>query len=304
MKKAPGILFDYLMLIVGCFLFAIAWEGFMIPNGMSSGGLIGLCSVIQYATGGVLDVSLMYILLNALLLLFAFIAMGTSFGFRTIFCIAMSSVALKVVGSIDFLHAYPGSFFYVPEKVLVPVISGFFEAAGIGVIFRHGGSTGGTDIISLYINQHFPISPGKVYLVTDFIIITSILFLPGKTFSDMVYGYVMMVTFSIVVDMFTVGKKSSVQLLVFSQQYDKIADHIIYKLDRGVTVLKAQGWYTKKDKDVLLIIVSNNQLHNVTRAIKQIDPKAFVSVSQASSVYGEGFEEIKSGIDRKMKNKK
>ena len=87
----------------------------------------------------------------------------------------------------------------------------------------------------------------------------------------------------------------------FSEKFEAIADHIINEMDRGVTVLKAQGWFTKKDKDVLLILISQNQLNEISRAVKEIDPRAFMSISPTHNVYGEGFEEIKAGLKRKKK---
>ena len=170
------------------------------------------------------------------------------------------------------------------------------------MVIRYGGSTGGTDIIALMINKYWPVSLSKAFVIMDFFIIALILLLPGKTFADMIYGVVEIVLFSSVLDTVVAGQKSSYQLLVFSDQYQKIADHIINDLERGVTVLKAQGWYTKLDKNVLLILISKKELPNLMKEIKKTDPLAFMSVSPTSSVYGEGFEEIKAGIPTNKKS--
>ena len=274
----------------------------MIPNGMSAGGLMGLCTVIQYATSGVIQASYSYIAINGCLIILSIVLFGIGFGFRTIYCIALTTVFLELVGRMDFLKAVEGNFFYVPEALLIPLIAGVLEAVAVGLILRNGGSTGGTDIIALVVNKYWPISLSKVFLATDFIIICLLLFLPDKSFGDMVYGFEMMIAFSLVIDSVIGGKKSSFQLLVLSEKYDEIADHIIHKIERGVTVLKAQGWFTKKDRNVLLILVSKNELPAVTKAIKDIDSRAFMSVSQTHNVYGEGFEEIKAGLKRKKKD--
>ena len=171
------------------------------------------------------------------------------------------------------------------------------------MVIRYGGSTGGTDIVALMINKYWPVSLSKAFLIMDFFIIALILFLPGKVFADMIYGVVEIVLFSTVLDFVVAGQKSSYQLLVFSDHYQKIADHIINDLDRGVTVLKAQGWFTKMDKNVLLILISKKELTNLMKEIKKTDPRAFMSVSPTSSVYGEGFEEIKAGIPTSKKTK-
>ena len=302
-RKLLSTVKDYLILTVASFLFAFAWEGFMIPNGMSAGGMMGLCTIVQYATGGFIQAQYSYIVINAVLIIVAVLAMGIGFGFKTIYCIVVSSLAMGLVGSLDFLHSAPGEFLFIQERVLIPVFAGAIEAIGIGLILRYGGSTGGTDIISLMVNKYWPISLSMIYLVTDVIICSLLLFLPEKNFSDMCYGLEELVVFSLMIDIVVGGKRSSYQLLVFSEHYKEIADHIINEMDRGVTLLKAQGWYTKKDKDVLLILINQKELPSLTRVIKEVDPRAFMSISPTNNVYGEGFEEIKTGVSLKKKKK-
>ena len=119
----------------------------------------------------------------------------------------------------------------------------------------------------------------------------------------MIYGIVEIVAFSILVDVVVGGSKGSYQLFVFSEKYKEIADHIINDMGRGVTVLKAQGWYTKSDKNVLMILIGRKELPSLMKEIKKLDSRAFMSVSPTNNVYGEGFEEIKAGISRnKSKN--
>lgn len=303
-RKLLSTVKDYLILTVASFLFAFAWEGFMIPNGMSAGGMMGLCTIVQYATGGFIQAQYSYIVINAVLIIVAVLAMGIGFGFKTIYCIVVSSLAMGLVGSLDFLHSAPGEFLFIQERVLIPVFAGAIEAIGIGLILRYGGSTGGTDIISLMVNKYWPISLSMIYLVTDVIICSLLLFLPEKNFSDMCYGLEELVVFSLMIDIVVGGKRSSYQLLVFSEHYKEIADHIITNMDRGVTILKAQGWYTKKDKDVLLILINQKELPSLTRVIKEVDPRAFMSISPTNNVYGEGFEEIKTGVSLKKKRNK
>jgi uncharacterized membrane-anchored protein YitT (DUF2179 family) len=139
-------------------------------------------------------------------------------------------------------------------------------------------------------------SPGRVYLLTDIIIVTLLLFVPGKGLVDMIYAYVVMIGFSFGVDFVLLGNKSSVQILVFSSKYQQIADHIINDVHRGVTALQSVGWYSQKESKVLLIIARKYQMNEVLNDIKEIDKKAFISVSTAMSVYGEGFEEVKTGL--------
>ena len=177
------------------------------------------------------------------------------------------------------------------------------ESIGLGLVLLRGGSSGGTDIIAMMINKYWPVSPGRVYLITDIFIIASMLFVPDKSIIDVVYAYVIMLGFSFGIDFVLLGNKSSVQILVFSGHYKEIADHMIHEVHRGVTALQSVGWYSQKESKVLLIVSRKQQMNDVIREIKSIDPKAFISVSTAMSVFGEGFEEVKTGINLKKLNK-
>ena len=305
MKKSKALktVWEYLALTVACFIFAISWECFMIPNGMSAGGMMGLCTIIQYATGGLIQAQYSYIVINVLLILIAVLAMGIGFGFKTLYCIGMSSLAMEIVSSLTFLHSIPGEFFFVRETLLIPIIAGVLEAVGIGLVIRYGGSTGGTDIIAIMINKFWPVSLSTAFFVLDFVVVSLLLFLPGKVFADACYGLVEIFTFMMLIDIVVGGKKSSYQLIVFSNRYEQIADYIANDLERGVTVLHAQGWYTKQEKSVLLILINQKEFPVLSKVIKDIDPKAFMSVSPTHNVYGEGFEEIKAGVHIRKKKK-
>ena len=300
--KVTTLCKEYLVLTVASFIFAAAWECFMIPNGMSAGGMMGLCTIIQYATGDLIPAQVSYIAINAVLMVIAVLAMGIGFGFKTIYCIAVSTLAMSLISGIDALHSVPGEFLYIEERVLVPIFAGVLEALGIGLILRYGGSTGGSDIVALMINKYWPVSLSTTFLIMDLFICAALLLLPEKNFSDMCYGLEMVVVFSFMVDTVVGGKKSSYQLFVFSDKYKEIADYIIYKMERGVTVLQAQGWYTKKSREVLMILISQKELPSLNKVIKDIDPRAFMSISTTNNVYGEGFEEMKTGVKLKKKN--
>ena len=300
-NKYLSVLWDYLIVTIGTFFYCIAWDCFLIPNNIASGGLTGACTIIQFATGGLIPLSYSFFVLNVFLLITGAIVLGKGFGIKTVYAVLLSTVLFRILPTFDFIQAVPGNFLYVDNRLLIPIMGGIIEAVGLGLILQRGGSTGGTDVIVMIINKFWPVSPGKVYLYSDLVIIASILLIPDKTFEDMIYGYVAMVTFSFMVDFVLLGGKSTLQVMVFSEKYEQIADYIIDKMDRGVTALKAVGWYTRKDRNVLLILVRKSQLHDLCKAIKELDEKAFVSVSPASSVYGEGFDELKAGISRRKK---
>ena len=286
---------DYLVIALGVVLYTYAWSAMFIPNGIASGGLTGACTILNFATG--IPVYLSYMVVNVLLILLGTLVLGKGFGFKTIFAIGLSTLCLDVMANWEFMHVF------FDNKLLLVVVAAIIESIGIAFILARGGSTGGTDIVALIVNKFWPVSLGKVFLVVDLFIIASILLIPGKTVEDMVYGYVAMVIFSVFVDWVMLGRKSTWQIMVFSDKYKEIADTVINDLKRGVTALDAQGWYTGDSKKVLLIMVRKPELHTVTKTIKAIDPKAFLTVSAASTVYGEGFDEMKTGLNLKLKKK-
>ncbi len=293
-NKILTTVLDYLIMSVGSLIFCLAWTSFLIPNGLASGGLTGLCTIIQYGTG--LPVGISYPVLNVILLVMGFLVLGKSFGIKTIFVIVLTSVLF------DVLPQFPQFEVMMDEKLLVALVGAAMESVGIGVIMLRGGSTGGTDIIAMMINKFWPISTGRVYLVTDFVVIMSLLFVPDRGVVDLIYAYVVCIGFSLGIDFVLLGNKSTVQILVFSSRYSDIADHVISYMGRGVTALQSVGWYSQKDSKVLLIVARKTEMNNILNEIKRIDKKAFISVSSAMSVFGEGFEEVKTGVRIKKKN--
>lgn len=296
-NKFLSVAWDYLLITVGTLIYVMAWTSFLIPNGMASGGLTGLCTIIQYGTG--MPVAWTFPIINVLLLVMGFLVMGNAFGIKTIYVIGLSSLLFKVLPEFSALEVIMEN-----QGLTVALVGGSLEALGIGLVLLRGGSTGGTDIVAMMINKYWPVSPGRVYLISDIFIILSVLLVPDKGVVDVIYAYFVMLVFSFGVDFVVLGNKSSVQLLVFSTRYQEIADHIINDVQRGVTALKSIGWYSQKESRVLLIILRKNQMTEVINEIKNIDKDAFVSVSSANSVYGEGFEEIKTGVSLKKKAKK
>ena len=271
-------------------------------EGDFDGGLTGASALLSMITG--ISVDIWYFSINTMLLILAWIILGRSFGIKTIYAIVLSSLLFRVFGSdsMAFLQSVPGNPLAVSEKVLVPIIGGLLEALGLALIILRGGSTGGTDILALIVNKFWPVTLGKFYLVADFIVITLLLFIPGHCFTDVIYGYITMGVCAYVLDLIMLGRESSVQLHVFSSEYQKIADYINIEMERGVTALEAIGWYTKQEKKVLLIVLRRSELSELVKVVKELDPKAFVTVVPANSVYGEGFGEMKTGI--KIKKKK
>lgn len=281
----------YLIITLGCLIYCLAWTQIFEPNGLVSGGITGLCVVIEYGTGFPLYIS--YAIFNAVLLLLAFLVLGHSFGIRTIFALVIITLFFDVLPRLGL------PVLELQDRILLPVIASLLEAIGIAMMIKYNGSSGGTDIIALILNKFWPISLGKVYMILDVLIIASVMLVPGKSIDEMIYGYLAVIVFSTSLDYITLGSKSSVQLMVFSEKYAQIADYINKKMDRGVTALDAVGWYSGQAKKVLLIVVRRSEVSVLTDKIKEVDPRAFVTVAPVNSVFGEGFEQIKNGFKLK-----
>ena len=274
-KKILITLKEYVIISLGLALYCFSWTSFLIPKGIVGGAIPGLATFVNYATGGLIPVSVTYLSVNVILIILGFLILGRGFGFKTIYCILLNSVLLQVL----------------PD--LIPWVS------------TQGGSTGGTDIIALILSKYREISPGRVYLFCDLVIVGSVLLLPGKTLSDVVYGYMQVIAFSQGVDLLLTGSKQSVQVMIFSQKYNEIADALINQLKRGVTAFEGIGWYTKEAHQVLVVIARKHQLNEINRIVKNHDRSAFMSVTSTMSVYGRGFDELKGPekIEWKRKQK-
>ena len=300
---------EYLLLTLGILIYVAGWTIFMIPNNLIGGGLTGVSSIIQYAVG--IKMGYTYFVLNAILLVTAFVVIGANFGGKTIYAIILASVGLNVLQDlipaaiIETLSVQNG-------KLMSTLMGGILSGAGIGMSMSQGGSTGGTDIIALIVNKYRNISPGRIILWIDAVIILSSLAVPSYTaegelvpfaekITTVVYGLILITVNGYVIDLYLSGSKQSVQLFIMSRKYEEIADAITKDIHRGVTVLPAVGWYTKKENHVLMVVTRKTDLNFLLKYIKTIDNDAFLSVSSVSGVYGNGFDAIKSG--RKMSPK-
>lgn len=276
---------DYIFIILGSFSYALAWQGFLVPNELTTGAVTGLASIIYYAFGNP-PIDVTYAVVNVILLAFALKILGKKFCIRTI---------MGVFFCWFFLHILP---YWMPngltqgDTFMASVIGGILCGVGLGIVFTANGSTGGTDIIAAIVNKYRNVSFGKMLLYIDIIIITSS-YLVFHDVNRVIYGYIIMFITTTVCDMIINGIRASVQLLIFSDKWEDIAEAISHEMQRGVTVLDGMGWYTKKPKKVLVVLAKRTQAIQLQRLVNSIDPQAFISQSSVSGVYGQGFDKIK-----------
>lgn len=304
-KDVFRVVKEYTLITLGMLLFVLGWSVFLVPNHLVGGGVTGLASVIQYATGGFIKMGYTYFVVNIILLIVALFVMGGSFGVKTVYAIIIASVGLNLFQDIIPMEICQ-SLAIDNGKLMSSIMGGLLIGVGIGLCMIQGGSTGGTDIIALIVNKYRNVSPGKMILYIDVVIILSSLFVPFENsegelmqFTDkittVVYGFILVAVNGFVLDMTISGTKQSVQLFILSKKHNEIADAITKELHRGVTVLDGMGWYTKEHTQVLMVLTRKYDLNLLLRYIKQIDPEAFLSVSSVTGVYGKGFESIKTG---------
>ena len=308
-KNALTHIKEYALITVGILLFVIGWSLFLLPNNLIGGGVTGIASIIQYASHGVIKVGYSYFVLNAGLLVAALFVLGAGFGGKTIYAIILASVGLNVFQGLipqEIVQALALD----NGKLMSTIMGGIMVGVGIGMSMSQGGSTGGTDIIALMVNKYRDVSPGRMILMMDVVILLSSLLVPSYTadgvlvpwaekVTTVVYGFILVVICSSVLDLYLSGSRQSVQLFILSRKSTEIADAMTRDLHRGVTVLDGKGWYTQQPTQVLMVLARKTDLSLMLRYIKAIDPDAFLSVSSVTGVYGKGFERIKSGNRKK-----
>jgi len=296
---------EYFLITLGVTMYVMGWIIFLIPNNMIGGGVTGLGSIVQYATNGVIKIGYTYFVVNAGLLVAALFTLGRSFGAKSIYAILLTSVLLNAAQGI-FPDQIIQTLALDNGKLMCTIMGGIMVGIGIGLSMSQGGSTGGTDIIALIVNKYRNVSPGRMILILDAVIILSSLLVPSymadgtlmswpDKITTVVYGFILITIVSTVLDLYLTGSRQSVQIFVLSPKFAEIADAITNELHRGVTVFNGKGWYTKHDTEVVMVITRKADLNAFLKCINSIDPNAFISVSSVTGVYGQGFDKFKSG---------
>lgn len=306
-KTILGEVKAYLIITIGLLIYVMGWQIFVLPNGMLGGGVSGMGAILFYAFG--IPISWSFLLINLVLLIIALKVLGKGFGLKTVYAIIATSVFFDIVPAW-LPQVFIQEVAISNGKLLCAIFGGVCSGLGVGICFSQGGSTGGTDIIALMITKYRNISPGRIILLIDVVTIASFLLLPakeivdstgavtgvesiGQRFATILYGYLLIGACSYTIDLFLAGSRQSLQVFIFSKKYAEIADAIISDVKRGVTLIDAQGWYTKERSKIVMVIVRKTDINMVYRVVKSIDRDAFMSVDSVTGVYGKGFDQIK-----------
>ena len=289
-KKKQHVIISYLVITLGILIYTFGWAAVMLPAKIVGGGVSGISSVLYYAVGLPIPIGIMNLVINAVLVLIGFKMLGSKFGANTIYGIVMSSLCFILWQQV--LHVE--TLFDVSQfgGFMCAIIGGALCGGRIGMAFAMGGNSGGTDIIALIVSKYYNISPGKVILYLDIFIVGSSFFVSHKI-ENVVFGYIVMVTMTYVLDMVLDGNKQSYQIMIFSPKNKEIGEAITTEVGRGATLLDAEGCYSHQNQQVLIVMVHKTDKPHVMQIIHRIDGNAFISVTKTTGVYGRNFEKLK-----------
>jgi len=261
---------EYLIITLGMVILAIGLYLFLIPNDIAAGGAMGIAMLINHYVP-FLQVGQLMLVINIILFIIAFVVLGTGFGLKTIYA------SLGLSGMIWLLETiYPLEKPLTDDLLLSALMGTIVSGAGMGIIFNQNASSGGTDIIAKILNRYAHIDIGKALLITDATI--TILAMNIFGFEKGTYALLAVIFNGYVIDYTIQGLNVAMQVFIMTRKSDAISRYVLDELGRGVTLFWGQGGY------------SGDEL----KVIKQVDPKAFITVSPAHEVLGEGFKTIGS----------
>ncbi len=280
-------LMNYVILTLGTFFLAVGLFLFLEPNTIAPGGVTGLAIVIKKVTG--IEVYVTNLVINIPLFIAGVFILGRRFGLKTAYGTGALSFFLWLIqwfqetGGVNLVAT--------DDLLLASIFGGVLTGIGIGLVFRSGGTTGGTDLGGAILNHFFPqLSIAKLMMVLDMFVIAAAGIVDRKIETSL-YSMIALYVLVKVADFIVEGLDYSKAFYIVSDHPEKISDAIMDGLERGVTALQGKGMYTGKDKQVLLCVVNRAQVTKLKRIVLEIDPSAFLMVSTTHEVLGEGFRE-------------
>lgn len=289
-RKILKLAQDYVMITLGLFCYAFGFTAFILPEKIVIGSVTGLSSLIHYWLGW--NVAITYYAINIVLLIIAFRSVGKQFVLRTIIGATISTIFIGVLQPMFTAPLVEG------QPFMNVILGAMLCGLGLGTVFTHGGSTGGTDIIAAMVAKYSTVSFGRTMMYCDVLIICSS-WLLFHSIDKIVYGLIFMVIYSVVADRVINNTRQSVQFLIISHKWQEIADNIIKEAHRGCTILDGTGWYTKTAIKIVMVMCRKHESVNIFRIIKEIDREAIITQSNVNGVYGFGFDELKVRIHKK-----
>lgn len=283
MKNTKLSISDVCILIIGCLLMSISINMFFDPHDIAPGGLTGVSILVSTLTG--IPIWLINISVDIPLFLFAYRILSKKDSLKTALGITFLTLSLKLTEGLGFIH--------ITDDVLLSTISGaIVMGISLGLIFRINGSTGGTDLIAVLANKFMPsVSISMLMGCADGVIVILSGIVSGNI-EIALYSAIALYIIVKVSDIIVEGINTSNSFTIISDKYEEIGSSIMEELDRGATILKGEGFYTKNNKNVLLVVVSKKQVVTMKKLVKTIDPNAFIIISDTFETIGEGFKRL------------
>ena len=274
---------NYLFITIGLAIFTFGWSAFLLPVKLMGGGVSGIASLIYFANPRI-PVGLSAFILNGIFIAVAWKILGSKFCIATGICTAIVSAGFAIFQP---MFTQP----LVDDTFMCAIIGSGLAGFGVALALNYGGNTGGTDIIIMIIGKFRRVAYGKLNMYINVFIIASS-YLITHSVDKLVYSFVVMIAYTIASDTFLDGHRQTYQFMIFSKKNEEIADKINSELKRGATLLKGVGSYSKKESDVLLVMVHKSDKTQVMRIIKDTDKEAFVSIAKTNAVFGKNFDQI------------
>lgn len=278
------------MILIGSAIYSYGFVHFNMQNELGEGGFAGITLILFFVFKW--DVALMNLLLNIPMFILGWKLLGRKVFLYTIIGTVAVSVFLKI------FQIYEVQIGLQDDMFLVSLFAGVFVGVGLGIIFRFGGTTGGVDIIARLGQKYLGWSMGKTMFMFDALVIL-VSWLTFLDIRSVMYTLVAVFVGARVIDFVQEGGYAARGAFIISEHQDTIANRITNEMDRGVTVLKGYGHYTKKEREILYCVIAKNEIVRLKSIITAVDPHAFVSVTETNDVMGEGFtlDEEKRPID-------
>jgi uncharacterized membrane-anchored protein YitT (DUF2179 family) len=269
------------LIIVGSAIMAVGYSLFLIPHHFVPGGVSGIAIIVNYFTR--LPVGTLIMVLNIPVFIFGIKIMGRKYGLRSLLGMVISSLL------IDFFYEVLKLESATDNAVLAAIYGGFMLGIGLGLVFRGRASTGGSDIIGQILNKYMGVSIGIGIMLVDFFIISA----SGLAFKNLeapLYGYIVLIISTKVIDMILEGWNYTKLVIITSTQTEQIQDFILNTLDRSGTALKSRSLYLNRDGETIITVIHRKQLAELREFIKSIDENAFVIINDTYAVLGKGFK--------------
>ena len=278
--KAPVLLRDILLTVVGTVIYALGVYIFTAPNQIAPGGVSGLATVINFLTGA--PIGLVTAAINLPLLILGWIYLGKTFILKTM--ISVLNFALIYDHVYCYLPSYSGS------TLLAAVFGGVLIGVGVGITFYCEGSTGGLDIANLLVKKKYPRFKISTLVLASDIVVIILAMIAYRNFDSAMYAMISMYVQSKLIVLVLCGTENGKMVMLVTRFGKEVSDFVMHELERGVTKIPSIGAYSNTENETLLCAVRQNEYHRLKRVVHKIDPDAFVIVVSATEVVGYGFQ--------------